>query len=319
MLVRSPGHTVSTCSCAALFSVLLVLGGCAAFKDNVRELGRAATQGVGQELPALKGPLRQTLRDALLGDDLLDQAGQRIAGGTLHNLEAELQKGTLSKTVDEMVAHALDTIGQKGSDATRQLIKTAGPELQKALREIVLSTLATAGGALKEAIQKDLTAAMQLLAKSTSEALVATIVSSLQGELGQELKQTVGGLSQQLISEATSKLRDPASKQAVSEFAESALKGAVRGTRDGINESLPSRLQVALISGLIVCGVLLLLAGSGFAVLLHRYRQSTKSLTIIAEKINDADAVELKQAIHKSASANYVGPWLSSFLKQRGL
>lgn len=316
MTVRSPRPTVSACFCAAL---LVVLASCSAFKDNVRELGRAATQGVGQELPNLKGPLKQTLRDALLSDDLLDQAGQRIASGTLRNLEAELQKGTLSKAIDEMIAHALDTAGQKGTEATRQLIKTAGPELQQALREIVLSTLSTAGGALKESIQKDLTAATQLLAKSTAEALVATMVKALEGELGQELKQTAGSLSQQLIIEATSKLRDPASKQAVSEFAESALKGAVRGTRDGISESLPSRLQVALISGLVVCGTLLLLIGTGFAILLHRYRQSTKSLTIIAEKINEAEADALKQAIHKSANVNYVGPWLSTFLKQRGL
>ena len=319
MLVRSPGLTVSACFRASFLLILFGLGACSAFKDNVRELGRAATQGVGQELPNLKGPLRQTLRDALLGDELLNEAGQRIVGGTLHSLELELQKGTLSKTVDELIAHALATVGDKGTDATRQLIKTAGPELQTALREIVLSTMATAGGAFKEAIQKDLTAAMQLLAKSTAEALVATIVKSLEGELGQELKQTAGGLSQQLISEATNKLRDPASKAAVSEFAESALKGAVRGTRDGITESLPSRLQVALISGLVVAGVLLLLLSVGFAVLFHRYRQSTKSLTIIAEKINEAEATDLKQAIRQSATANYVGPWLSTFLKQRGL
>lgn len=319
MLVRPLGLTVSTCLRASFLLTLIALGSCSAFKDNVRELGRAATQGVGQELPNLKGPLRQTLRDALLGDALLNEAGQRIAGGTLHSLELELQKGTLSKTVDELVAHALATVGDKGTEATRQLIRTAGPELQAALREIVLSTMATAGGAFKEAIQKDLTAAMQLLAKSTAEALVATIVKSLEGELGQELKQTAGSLSQQLISEATGKLRDPASKAAVSEFAESALKGAVRGTRDGITESLPSRLQVALISGLVVAGVLLLLLGTGFAVLFHRYRQSTKTLTIIAEKINEAEAADLKQSIRKSTTANYVGPWFSTFLKQRGL
>ena len=61
--------------------------------------------------------------------DGLDEStarGQRIAGGTLHSLELELQKGTLSKTVDELIAHALATVGDKGTDATRQLMGRAG-------------------------------------------------------------------------------------------------------------------------------------------------------------------------------------------------
>lgn len=316
MRVRSPAAPLSSCFFIAL---VLGLGACSLFKDNVRELGRAATQGVGQELPNLKGPLKQTLREALLGDDLLKQAAEQLTSGTLHNLEAELQKGTLQKAIDEMIGHALETLGARGTAATRQLIQTAGPELRSALRQIVLTTVATAGGALRDSLQKDLTAATQLLAKNTAEALVAALVKALDGELGQKLKQTAGGMSQQLILEATSELRGPASKQAVSEFAESALRGAVRGTRDGISESLPSRLQVALISGLIVCATLLLMLGGGFAVVYYRYRKSTKTLTIIAEKINEAAATDLKQAIHKSATVNYVGPWLSSFLKERGL
>jgi hypothetical protein len=54
-------------------------------------------------------------------------------------------------------------------------------------------------------------------------------------------------------------------------------------------------------------------------VIWWRYRQSTKSLTIIAQQINERDAGGRKQAIHQSAHANYVGPWLSNFLKARGL
>lgn len=316
MRVRSLAAPLSTCLFVAL---LLALAGCSLFKDNVRELGRAATQGVGEELPNLKGPLKQTLREALLGDDLLGQAAQQLTSGTLHNLEAELQKGTLQKAIDDMLAHALATLGARGTAATRQLIQSAGPELQSALRQIVLATVASAGGALRESLRSDLTAATQLLARETAEALVAALVKALDGELGQKLKQTAGGLSQQLIQEATQELRAPASQQAVSEFTQSALKGAVRGTRDGLSESLPSRQQVALICGLIVCATLLMLLSGGFALVYFRYRKSTKTLTIIAEKINEAAATDLKQAIHKSATVNYVGPWLSSFLKERGL
>ena len=316
MIVRLFGAVLSTCLWATLF---LGQGGCSVFRDNVRELGRSATQGVGDELPNLKGPLRKTLRDTLLSDDFLEQTTQRITSGTLRTLQSELQKGELSKLIDELLSHALDHAGQRGSEATRQLIRDAGPELQKALSAIVLQTVATADGALRDAIQKDLTAATQLMAKSTAEALVATIVKALEGELGQQLEHTVGDLSRQLVAQAATKLRDPESREAVGEFAESAMRGAVRGTRSGINDSLPTRLQVALISSLVVCATLLLLLTVGFFILLARYRKSTKSLTLIAQKINESDAKPLKQSIRQSADANYVGPWLSSFLKRRGL
>jgi hypothetical protein len=47
--------------------------------------------------------------------------------------------------------------------------------------------------------------------------------------------------------------------------------------------------------------------------------QSTKSLTIIAKQLNDFEAGELKDAIHKIADEHYVGRWLSNFLTRRGL
>jgi hypothetical protein len=42
-------------------------------------------------------------------------------------------------------------------------------------------------------------------------------------------------------------------------------------------------------------------------------------LTIIAKQLNDFEAGELKDAIHKSADEHYVGRWLSNFLTRRGL
>ena len=316
MPIQKFGAALSTCLLAAF---CLGLGSCSSFNNNVREYGRSAARGFGQELPNLKGPLQQTLREALVNSGVLEQAAQRVTERAMQTLEGELQKGELQKLIDELLTKALHTIAERGDDATRQVIQNAGPALQKELRQIVLATVATASGALKESIQKDLTAATQTLARSTAETLVATLVIALEGKLGQQLKQLVGALGQQLVADAATKLRDPASKDAVGEFAESAMKGAVRGTRSGIDEGLPSRLQVALISGLIVCGALLVIFTTGFFIIFHRYRQSAKSLTIIAQKINEADSQNLKQAIQKSAHANYLGPWLSSFLKQRGL
>ena len=70
---------------------------------------------------------------------------------------------------------------------------------------------------------------------------------------------------------------------------------------------------------MIALGVFTLLSGGGLLVYWWRYRQSTKSLTIIARQLNDFEAGDLKEAIHKSADDHYVGKWLSNFLTRRGL
>lgn len=303
--------------------LLLPLWSCGSLKDTMRGLGRSAAQGVSDELPNMKAPLQRTLREALLGDDMLKQIATRVTEATVRSVSDELAKGELSKRVDELVAHALETVGQKGTESTRQLIRTAGPEIKEALRGVVEQTLSAAGTALKQQLQGNLAEATAALADKTSEALAKSLakalMAELKGPLGDQLKQTAGAMGQQLIGGAASTLRDPNSQQAVHEFLSTAAHGAVRGAKAGVNEGLPDRLQVALITGTIVLAALLFLCAVGLAVIVHRYRQSTKSLAIIAQKINQAEASNLKLAIRKSADDNHVGPWLSSFLKARGL
>jgi hypothetical protein len=94
---------------------------------------------------------------------------------------------------------------------------------------------------------------------------------------------------------------------------------AVRGARQGMKEGLPDERQVALVASIVVLAALLLLAAASLSFLWWRYHQSAKSLTIMAETINLHESEELKAAIQQSAHDNYVGPWLSSFLKRRGL
>lgn len=300
--------------------VALLLPGCgASLRETARGMGRSATQGAIEELPKYKGQLKDALRETLLSDDTLKQAAQRATEGALVTLENELQRGALGKQIDQMLSQLLTTLATKGSEATKQLVQTAGPELKEALRQVVIQTVATAGSSLKEAVQKDLADATQVLARKTADALVATLVKALEGPLGEQLQKAAGGMGRQLISEAATSLRDPASKQAVGEFTQSALYGAVRGTKQGVSDGLPDRVQTTLISGVVVLASLLTLTAIALLILFRRYRQSTKSLTIIAQKINQVEAIDLKRAIQKSADDNYVGPWLSNFLKHRGL
>lgn len=310
--------------CSVLWLLLLLpLLACGSLKDTMRGLGRSAAQGVTDELPNMKAPLQRTLREALLGDDMLKQLATRVTEATVRSVSDELARGELSKRIDEMVTHVLETTAQKGTDSTRQLLRAAGPELKEALRGVVESTLTSAGTALKQQLQTNIAEATAVVvdkaADTLAKSLAKALVTELKGPLGEQLKQTAGAMGSQLATGTTTTLRDPANQQAAHDFFAKAARGAVSGAKSGVNEGLPDRLQVALIAGTLVMGGLLLLCSVGLAVIVHRYRQSTKSLAIIAQKINQTEAGDLKQAIRKSADDNHVGPWLSSFLKQRGL
>lgn len=303
--------------------LMLPLWSCGSLKETMRTLGRSAAQGVTDELPNMKAPLQKTLRDALLGDDMLKQLATKVTEATVRSVSEELARGELSKHVDALVGHALETLGQKGSESTRQLIRAAGPELKEMLRGVVEQSLNAAGGALRQQLQGNLAQASAALAEKTADALAKSLARSLsaelKGPLGDQLQKTAGSMGQQFIGSAATTLRDPTTQTAVHDFVSNAARGAVHGAKSGVNDGLPDRLQVALIAGVLVLGTLLFLCAIGLGLIIHRYRQSTKSLTIIAEKINESQSPDLKQAIRRSADNNHVGPWLSTFLKARGL
>lgn len=317
---RRSGRTQARLWLTCFVAALSLSGtGCASWMQRIRDYGRSAASGVGDELPKMKEPLKKILRETLLEDDTIKQVAARASEGAFDAIGRKLADAEVQKRLDGIVSHVIGTLEQRGSEATRNLLRTAGPELREALRGAVSETVTAAGGALKESLEKDLTKASQHLAKSTAEALTTALLQALDGPLGKRLEQSAGQMAQQMVGQATFALRDPNSKAAISEFTESAMRGAVRGTREGVNEGLPNRLQSALIAGIVVLGALVVLAAIGMLLLWSRYRLSTKSLAIIAEKINQHDAQDLKRAIHKSATDNYVGPWLSTFLKARGL
>lgn len=316
---RWPAPWLPVFVCLAVCLATSLSAGCASWNTTVKNLGKSATQGVGEELPRLKQPIREILRDSLLSDDTLEQASRRLTQGAMKTLQSEIGDEELHKRVDGLVADVMTVLGNKGSEAVQQVVRTAGPELRQALRDAIVEMLSAARVVLKDAIQKDLTEASQVLAKSLAETLAAALTKQLEGPLGKQLESTAGQLGQKLAGEATAALGSPASKAAVGEFTESAMRGAVRGARDGVNDGLPNRIQVGLIAAVVVLFCVLVLLSLGSFILFRRYRHSTKALTIIAEKINQHDAAELKRSIAKSAQDNYVGPWLSTFLKSRGL
>jgi hypothetical protein len=304
---------------AVLVTLTGALLGCGGLGDTIRGYGKNAAHGFAEGLPSMKEPAKRLFRDMLLDGDTLKQATSQATAAAVRSLTTELADAEVQKRVDGLVEHMLELLAEKGGETTRVLLRTAGPELRTALRAAVLNTMTEAAAALKESMEKQLTPATELLARHTSEVLVDTLVKALEGPLGEKLEQAAGQLGQRLVSEATTALATPAAKSAVAEFTESATRGAIRGAHEQVRAEMPAHLQSALYAGLIVMGALLFLCALAAYGLWHHYQQSATSLALIAEKINQHDSEKLKQAIRESAAANHVGPWLSRFLKHRGL
>ncbi len=169
---------------------------------------------------------------------------------------------------------------------------------------------------LQSVLRQTLLDATRALARANGELLVNTLAAGLDVQL-QHIRETARDVGRGLINEAAGSMND--NKEVVGRLMQVAMLHAMRGAREGVREGLPENLRVPLTAAIVVLGTLLAVAGTGLALYWRRYQQSAKSLTIIAESINQHGADDLKATIHARAHENYVGPWLSDFLKRRGL
>lgn len=330
----------------------LALGGCVS-QEFMRGLGqhaaRGAMGGVSESMPQIEEPMRQALRRALVEDDTLRRAARDMTEAAVKSLEAGLASPEMRRQIDDLVAQAVDSVRKNGDEAIRRLVETAEPELRDATRRIVqaaepelrdsmqrlllalepelkaaLNRAATenierASAKLRDRIERDLTPATERLAKKTGEALITTLVQGLEGPLQQRLVAAGQDMSKSLIKGVALGLNEPSNQDSFGTLTQVMSLQAVRGARQGMKESLPDERQVALVASIVVLVALLLLAAAMLSFLWWRYHQSAKSLAIMAETLNREEAEELKAMIQQSARENYVGPWLSTFLKRRGL
>jgi hypothetical protein len=313
------------------------LGGCVT-QDYVRGLGhhaaRGAMGGVGDGMPALEDSLRQALRRALVEDDTLRQAARDMTESAVKTLETGLASPEMRTQVDDLVMRAMESLTRHGDEAVRQLVQRAEPELTMAFRRVIATAesemrlavqrVATdgidkMGARLRARIEGEITPAMERLARRTGEQLIVSLVAGLEGPLQQRLLEAGQGMSTSLIKGVALGLNEPANQASFGSLTQVMSLEAVRGARQGMKEGLPDERQVALIASIVVLAALLILATGSMSLFWWRYHQSAKSLTIMAENINQLEASDLKAAIQQSAYDNYVGPWLSTFLKRRGL
>lgn len=301
---------------ALMFVAVTSLVGCVGTREYVdrasHDAARSAVQGAAEGLPSLTEPLKKTARQVLLDDDTLSQVSQRLTESTLASMRSGLAATDTRELVDDLVGRTMTALGRDGGRATADVIRAAEPELSEALRRATAMTMTT----LRENLERDLIPRTRVLAQANAEVLLNTLAASLDIQLT-HVRQAARDIGRDIISEAAATMRDR--KDFVGEVTHVAMLQAVRGAREGVWETLPGRVPTEVVAGMMTLVALLILSAGGLVIFWWRYRQSTKSLTIIAQQINERDAGELKQAIHQSAHANYVGPWLSNFLKARGL
>jgi hypothetical protein len=321
----TPPHPIRRATFQASALGLLVqplLGGCLS-QDYYRATGQSvatgAMQGVRDGIPGIQEPLRQTLRGALVDDPALKEAARDMTRSAVDVLEARLGSPEMRGQVDALVAQAMERLRRDGDETVRGLITAAGGTLEAELRRVATVSILAATTTLRDSIERDVTPAAQRLASRMGEELIVSLVKGLEGPLQEDMLRAGRNMSQALIKGAAEGADDPINQAGFGGLTNHVMLQAVRGAKQGMREGLPDQTQVALISGLVLLGALVLASSAGLAFFWWRYQQSAKTLTIVAESINDHQSGALKDTIKKSTHDNYVGPWFSSFLKRRGL
>jgi glutamyl-tRNA reductase len=294
------------------FVVVWSMAGCISAHGNVERLshnaGRGAVEGAATALPELSDPLRKTVRTTLLNDDTLQQAAQRLTQATVQSLRNGLSATDTQQSIEELVSHAAGTVGREGSEAIRQLIQSAEPELKQALR----GALASGSIALRDSLERDLAPTIRNLAKANADIVVGTLTTGLKAELSQ-IREAARRTGSELITEAANSMRD--NKEVVGRFSHRVVAQALRRPAS----TMRADLRVSLIAALAVFSLLLVLSAAGLAVCWRRYDQSVKSIATIAESINQHEAAALKAAIAQSARGPYGAGLLSNVFKRYGL
>jgi hypothetical protein len=106
---------------------------------------------------------------------------------------------------------------------------------------------------------------------------VISVVKGLEGPLQKTMLQAGRNMSQGLIKGAAEGADDPINQAGFGGLTNHVMLQAVRGARQGMTEGLPDQAQVALISGMVLLGALVLAASGDLTFFWWRYQQSTNA------------------------------------------
>ena len=311
--------TKATQSCyrRSIICVLLVLGvgiisGCTPFIETYSRIsGRGSTLGVYDTLSSLDDELLKKVRRELLNDKFLQQSAAEVARGVVQGMSEGSFEMKLEAHVDKFISHVSRTLEHEGGPAFARLLDASDARLQATIKDGVKNAVLSASKSFHDNAG-DLSEGTFLIARAAVEGGIAGLAPGLNAVIGKddlfwrEELPPIAGL-----------------------VARTVMREAVLGFKEGLGSDLHSlvggferkidRIQVALIAGIIAVSILFIGALVSAIYLLWQYRLSLKALAVVSSKIKEVGSEDLKLAIQESATRNQVQPWLTTFLKSRGL
>jgi hypothetical protein len=316
-----------TAAPALVLTLALTLagGGCSLFSTS-RTVGKGSLIGLVDGIGALDPESKRKAFEGLAGSVDLKRAAHDLAQSAVTGVADGLNQSELERHVDQLVRALMLALRQSGDETLTGLLEAAGPQLDKTLHAALNRTMADVRGLLTEVATRDVELATRNVVRTAVQTFATTLESASAGAAG-KIAPPAGEIARTVTREAVRGFEEGLDAARLHEVASEAGRGLAEGIDKaiGLHGSLRSGVETGVIAASAVLGGLLLLSVFGLWHLWKHYRSSTKSLSIVAQKINEVSSEhpeagrKLKDAIHESAKKNNAHDWLSNFLKHRGL
>jgi hypothetical protein len=299
----------------------------------MRQGAQGAIKGIFDGLATVDPAVRQQVRNAYIGDVDFQKG--------IHDLSQSLVlgagEGLRQAQVDQMAAAAVNAVmtalRQQGGMALADL-QTAEPELERALRSAITTSITSAGQALAQTATRDLTLALRALLTAAVDGTVDALsrhlhTVDLRAFAERDLAPAAGLVARTFTREAVIGLRqglDEAGhgeKPPIRAIMREVGAGLAEGMKAGVTDN--GRFESLLIGVLAVQGAFLLAVIVGGVVLWRRYQQTTSSLLVFARQMSEAEHIDqqfgqqLRSAIKEAHAASENGEFLRRFLNRNGL
>lgn len=249
---------------------------------------------------------------------------------------AEGLKNKLPEMTDLLFKTTIKAFKEQGLP----LVAEITPDVEKMLKRMIANSILTAGSAIKKSAKNDLAMATRILITAATDAFLESLQKIFQGlddkavlVINQKLTPAFGNLAHQMSKETILGLQEavkeskwleklPPFKPVTQEFGVWLGEGIGEGlVRSVAKDPMKPVLMIVCIS----LGSLLLLQLLIFILVVRKYLQAKKSLTLFANQLHrysylpkelQKDPLELVKQAHQAAQQE---KWFAHFLKQQGL
>jgi hypothetical protein len=301
----SGGRAALGTAAALLLSSGLVACGASTQETIARNAAKGAVLGTYEGVRALP---TAPIVAGLVEDPSIRKAAHDVIESMVLGARDGADQVAIDRRVQALVATILVTAGEKGDAALGQILEDQGPRLSAVVHDTLTRSLSDAGIVFRNQSETNLSEATRALVK----AAVGSFAEAVRGEDG---AAAALGLSSEKIAEgAVRGLRNELGSEETAAVVSALAKRAVRDADAEIGASRTLWIVISVV-GL----TLLAIAGAALALILRRYTLASRTLSLVAASINQAEHKGLKQSIKAKAENAKLQAFLSGFLHDRGL